>query len=166
MIVLFFKISYLFFSKDVELCGKKFPKDTVLVINIYGIHNDASIWGDPDNFRPGNQMKMNKLWFTHILTKLRTMGWSCNFWKTFHFHSFFCRSKKLHWTKVCFERNVCHTCHDPPKVHVQIPTSIPIYNLHRFDIELNHEKKVQSSLMTIAVPLNLEIKFIPRSPKL
>ncbi|KAG8223772.1 hypothetical protein J437_LFUL001492 [Ladona fulva] len=39
-------------SKDVKLQGYILPKDARVILNLYGLHHDPKIWGDPDNFRP------------------------------------------------------------------------------------------------------------------
>ncbi|XP_021957315.1 methyl farnesoate epoxidase [Folsomia candida] len=38
--------------KDQEYKGYLIPKDTVITANVYHIHFDPKIWGDPENFRP------------------------------------------------------------------------------------------------------------------
>lgn len=35
-----------------KVMGYDLPKDTIVVENIYGCHNDPEYWGDPENFRP------------------------------------------------------------------------------------------------------------------
>ncbi|ODN00908.1 Cytochrome P450 2J5 [Orchesella cincta] len=37
---------------DTEYKGVFFPKDTGIMINLYYIHSDPKLWGDPENFRP------------------------------------------------------------------------------------------------------------------
>ncbi|XP_038069254.1 cytochrome P450 2D3-like [Patiria miniata] len=39
-------------QEDVDILGFKIPKDTSLIPNIYAVHNDPELWGDPENFRP------------------------------------------------------------------------------------------------------------------
>lgn len=41
-----------FASKDTDLAGYLISKDTQLFGNIWGIHHDEDIWGDPYEFRP------------------------------------------------------------------------------------------------------------------
>ncbi|OXA43620.1 methyl farnesoate epoxidase [Folsomia candida] len=38
--------------KDQEFHGYLIPKDTIITANIFHIHFDPTIWGDPENFRP------------------------------------------------------------------------------------------------------------------
>lgn len=38
--------------QDAEFGGYLFPKGTVVISNIFWVHNDPKIWGDPENFRP------------------------------------------------------------------------------------------------------------------
>ena len=38
--------------KRTTACGYTIPKDTTVILNIYGQHCDPSVWGDPGNFRP------------------------------------------------------------------------------------------------------------------
>ncbi|XP_021956868.1 methyl farnesoate epoxidase [Folsomia candida] len=38
--------------KDHEYKGYLIPKDTVIMANVYHIHFDPKVWGDPENFRP------------------------------------------------------------------------------------------------------------------
>ncbi len=37
---------------DLNFHGYRFPKGTSIIANIYGVHHDPKIWGDPENFRP------------------------------------------------------------------------------------------------------------------
>ena len=39
-------------TEDTELLGYTIKKDTLIIGNIYGVHNDDEVWGDPENFRP------------------------------------------------------------------------------------------------------------------
>ena len=39
-------------ARDTQLRGYHLPKDAIVVINIHSVHHDASIWGDPEVFRP------------------------------------------------------------------------------------------------------------------
>lgn len=32
--------------------GYQIPADTMMVTNLYGMHMDEKLWGDPENFRP------------------------------------------------------------------------------------------------------------------
>ncbi|XP_022081405.1 cytochrome P450 2D9-like [Acanthaster planci] len=41
-----------FTADDVEILGYKIPKDTTVIPNIYAVHFDPKLWGDPENFRP------------------------------------------------------------------------------------------------------------------
>ncbi|XP_021967099.1 farnesoate epoxidase [Folsomia candida] len=38
--------------KDQEYHGYFIPKDTVITANVFHIHSDPKVWGDPENFRP------------------------------------------------------------------------------------------------------------------
>ncbi|KAF4523114.1 hypothetical protein B566_EDAN003128 [Ephemera danica] len=38
--------------KDTELMGYTIPKDTLVMVNLWSVHMDPKIWGDPENFRP------------------------------------------------------------------------------------------------------------------
>ncbi|XP_035714572.1 methyl farnesoate epoxidase [Folsomia candida] len=38
--------------RDQEFHGYLIPKDTIITANVFHIHFDPKIWGDPDNFRP------------------------------------------------------------------------------------------------------------------
>ena len=38
--------------KDTELNGYFIPKDAMLLISVWTVLQDKSIWGDPENFRP------------------------------------------------------------------------------------------------------------------
>lgn len=38
--------------KAQEFRGYMIPKDTLLIQNLYFIHHDPRVWGDPENFRP------------------------------------------------------------------------------------------------------------------
>lgn len=37
---------------DTKLAGWDIPKDTLALPGLYAFHNDADLWGDPENFRP------------------------------------------------------------------------------------------------------------------
>ncbi|XP_038069304.1 vitamin D(3) 25-hydroxylase-like [Patiria miniata] len=39
-------------ADDVEILGYKIPKGTTVIPNIYAVHFDPELWGDPENFRP------------------------------------------------------------------------------------------------------------------
>ncbi|CAG7731123.1 unnamed protein product [Allacma fusca] len=39
-------------GKDTTFAGYDIPKGTWMMANIYAIHHDAKLWGDPGNFRP------------------------------------------------------------------------------------------------------------------
>jgi len=39
---------------DTEFKGYFFPKDTILIHNVYYIDHDPEIWGDPEQFRPND----------------------------------------------------------------------------------------------------------------
>lgn len=38
--------------ETVQFHGFTIPKDTLIIPNLYGVHHDQDIWGDPENFRP------------------------------------------------------------------------------------------------------------------
>lgn len=38
--------------EDVTYKNYLIPKDTLVWGNLYGVHHDKKIWGDPENFRP------------------------------------------------------------------------------------------------------------------
>lgn len=38
--------------RDAKILDYEIPADTWIMPNIYAIHHDPSIWGDPQNFRP------------------------------------------------------------------------------------------------------------------
>lgn len=38
--------------EDLEFHGHYLPKGMIIVPNLYHIHHDKEIWGDPENFRP------------------------------------------------------------------------------------------------------------------
>src|SRR5690348_3513510 len=38
--------------EDVEFHGYQIPKETIVMINLYEVHNNIGLWGDPENFRP------------------------------------------------------------------------------------------------------------------
>ena len=37
---------------DVEISGHFIPKDTRIFTNLWGLHHDPDVWGDPERFRP------------------------------------------------------------------------------------------------------------------
>ncbi|GAB6020930.1 Cytochrome P450 30008A2 [Chamberlinius hualienensis] len=37
---------------DTVLLGHSIPKDTMVLANLWAIHHDPNLWGDPENFRP------------------------------------------------------------------------------------------------------------------
>ncbi|GAB6023740.1 Cytochrome P450 2 sub R member 1 [Chamberlinius hualienensis] len=39
-------------TEDTTLNGYNIPKDTMVFPNIWAVHNDEKLWGDPKNFRP------------------------------------------------------------------------------------------------------------------
>ncbi|XP_071452856.1 methyl farnesoate epoxidase-like [Hetaerina americana] len=39
-------------EKDAELQGYIIPKNSRVILNLYAVHHDPKIWGDPQNFRP------------------------------------------------------------------------------------------------------------------
>ena len=39
-------------QQDVDILGFKIPNDTTIIPNIYAVHYDQDLWGDPENFRP------------------------------------------------------------------------------------------------------------------
>ncbi|XP_038069694.1 cytochrome P450 2U1-like [Patiria miniata] len=41
-----------FTAADVDVLGYKIPKDTSVIPNIYSVHFDPELWGDPEDFRP------------------------------------------------------------------------------------------------------------------
>jgi cytochrome P450 len=38
--------------KDQEFKGYMIPQNTLIIPNVYHIHHDPVVWGDPENFRP------------------------------------------------------------------------------------------------------------------
>ncbi|XP_046395022.1 methyl farnesoate epoxidase-like isoform X2 [Ischnura elegans] len=44
--------SPLYAEKDVEFRGYIIPKKSRVILNLYAVHHDPKIWGDPHNFRP------------------------------------------------------------------------------------------------------------------
>lgn len=38
--------------RDITFRGYTIPKNTVITSNLYYIHHDPKVWGDPENFRP------------------------------------------------------------------------------------------------------------------
>ncbi len=41
-----------FTAGDVNIFGYNIPKDTTVIPNIFAVHFDPELWGDPENFRP------------------------------------------------------------------------------------------------------------------
>ncbi|KAJ9560026.1 hypothetical protein OSB04_005186 [Centaurea solstitialis] len=39
-------------AKDCKVGGYHIPSGTMLLVNVWGIQNDPTIWGDPETFRP------------------------------------------------------------------------------------------------------------------
>lgn len=39
-------------TQDTQYFGYDIPANTLLVTNIWGMHRDKKLWGDPENFRP------------------------------------------------------------------------------------------------------------------
>jgi cytochrome P450 len=37
---------------DIQFHGYDIPKDTLIVPNLYSVHHNPDVWGDPENFRP------------------------------------------------------------------------------------------------------------------
>jgi len=46
---------------DKEMHGYFFPKGTWIMPNLYAVHHDKEIWGDPENFRPERFLKDGKV---------------------------------------------------------------------------------------------------------
>jgi len=38
--------------KETTVMGHRIPKDSMIIPNIYAVHHDPELWGDPENFRP------------------------------------------------------------------------------------------------------------------
>lgn len=38
--------------RDTNLAGFFIPKDTIIMMGLYALHNDKKVWGDPEIFRP------------------------------------------------------------------------------------------------------------------
>lgn len=38
--------------RDTTLAGFTIPKDTIVQLGLFSLHNDTEVWGDPENFRP------------------------------------------------------------------------------------------------------------------
>ena len=38
--------------RNTTLAGFQIPKDTIVQIGLFALHNDKHVWGDPENFRP------------------------------------------------------------------------------------------------------------------
>jgi len=52
--------------EDVTFHSYQIPKDTIIMANLYQVHHDKEIWGDPETFRPerfltkdGSQIDVN-----------------------------------------------------------------------------------------------------------
>ena len=41
-----------FTADDVDILGYRIPKNTTVIPNIFAVHMDPELWGDPENFRP------------------------------------------------------------------------------------------------------------------
>ena len=39
-------------TEDTQLRGYNIKKDTIIIANLYAVHFDQDVWGDPENFRP------------------------------------------------------------------------------------------------------------------
>ncbi len=39
-------------TRDVKISGFLIPKDTPIITNLWALHHDPDVWGDPHNFRP------------------------------------------------------------------------------------------------------------------
>lgn len=39
-------------TEDTTLCGFDIPKDSFVLTNLWSLHMDEAVWGDPQNFRP------------------------------------------------------------------------------------------------------------------
>lgn len=39
-------------TEDFDLCGYEIKKGTALMFNVFAVHFDEKLWGDPHNFRP------------------------------------------------------------------------------------------------------------------
>ncbi|ODN05810.1 Methyl farnesoate epoxidase [Orchesella cincta] len=68
---------------DTKFCGIFLPKDTNLFVNIYFIHHNPEIWGDPENFRPerflsndGQVFKKNENLMPFFVGKRECLGQS------------------------------------------------------------------------------------------
>ncbi|XP_071452821.1 methyl farnesoate epoxidase-like [Hetaerina americana] len=44
--------SPLYAEKDIEFQGYVIPKNSRVILNLYAVHHNPEIWGDPHNFRP------------------------------------------------------------------------------------------------------------------
>ena len=42
--------------EDTTLAGSRIPKGTVIVVNLWTMHHDEKLWGDPWTFRPGRYL--------------------------------------------------------------------------------------------------------------
>ena len=42
--------------EDTTLAGSRIPKGTVIVVNLWTMHHDEKLWGDPWRFRPGRYL--------------------------------------------------------------------------------------------------------------
>ncbi|XP_017768827.1 PREDICTED: probable cytochrome P450 304a1 [Nicrophorus vespilloides] len=57
-------------TKDTTLAGYFIPENTLLLPNIWAMHNDPEFWGDPENFRPERFLDSNG----HLVKKDLTLG--------------------------------------------------------------------------------------------
>ncbi|KAG8223776.1 hypothetical protein J437_LFUL001496 [Ladona fulva] len=55
----------LYGEKDAELQGYFIPKNSALLLNLYKVHHDPKIWGDPQNFRPERFLDENGKFVKH-----------------------------------------------------------------------------------------------------
>ncbi|GAB6030768.1 hypothetical protein CHUAL_007617 [Chamberlinius hualienensis] len=46
-------------TKEVFIQNYRIPKDTMIIPNLWAVHRDPKIWGDPENFRPERFIGMN-----------------------------------------------------------------------------------------------------------
>jgi len=54
-------------TEDTTLRGYLIPKDTVVFANMYYMHHDPTVWGDPQNFRPARYLE-NPALHSQIIT--------------------------------------------------------------------------------------------------
>lgn len=55
----------LYAEKDIEFQGYIIPKNSRVILNLYALHHDRKIWGDPENFRPERFIDENGKFFRH-----------------------------------------------------------------------------------------------------